>query len=181
MDDTERVSAETMLRCTRRRTSVSTSLAQATLADGQRGHVLPAFPVARRPALSRSQLNVPATSSRCRGGETLRAVSATAAAATATLLRLLVVPAEGTDLEEVDVARRLVAAAIPRGRVVGDEVAGLQSELLEKERVGGAGIERGSPGRRITEGDPLLRPSVDTVVKLEPADAIVIGCAQRRW
>ena len=71
----------------------------------------------------------------------LLAAAATAAAARLRLRRLVVL-AERPDLHEVDVARRrlrsLHAVGVGRLRVVGDEVARLEPELFEIDRVAGA-------------------------------------------
>src|SRR5690606_7312743 len=63
-----------------------------------------------------------------------------AAAGSAHLLGLSVVAAERADLDEVDVAGRVLRPGprvVPDTRVVRDEVAGLYVQLLEVERVAG--------------------------------------------
>ena len=77
------------------------------------------------------------------GREALRGV-ATPAAAPAAGFGLFVVPSEGSYLEKIDVARGAVATAIRRGRVIGNQIARLESQLLEKQGMGRAGIRRRS-------------------------------------
>ena len=81
-------------------------------------------------------------------------IAGTAAAATAAghRLRRLVVLAERPDLHEVDVARRRLAAGhgvvVGRLRVVRHEVAGLEAQLFEVDRVAWRSLRAASSRRR---------------------------------
>ena len=62
---------------------------------------------------------------------------------------------------------------VTRGGVVGDEVAGLESHLLEEQRVRGLRLRRPALGRR--ERDALLGAAIHAVAQLKRRDAVVIA------
>src|SRR5690606_19893849 len=91
------------------------------------------------------------------------------------LLGLSVVAAERADLDEVDVAGRVLRPGprvVPDTRVVRDEVAGLYVQLLEVERVAG-----GDARPAFTRSEQLDGPLVAAVHaedQLEGADPVVV-------
>src|SRR5690606_894998 len=98
-----------------------------------------------------------------------------AAAGSAHLLGLSVVAAERADLDEVDVAGRVLRPGprvVPDTRVVRDEVAGLYVQLLEVERV--AGGDARPAFTRSEQLDGLLVAAVHAEDQLEGADPVVV-------
>ena len=85
---------------------------------------------------------------------------------------------EGADLNEVEVALHLPGTAslvISSAAVVGDKVARLEFELLEKQRVSCGDLLK-TTLFRVKQVDRLLRPTIDRVGQAERADTeIVIG------
>ena len=111
-------------------------------------------------------------------GERLDLAAAAAATATAAALRLRLteVLVERADAQEVQVARRALAAlhavVVGRAREVRHRVARLHAQLFQVERVAGADLGQPvAPGEQL---DRLLRPAVDRVDELEIADAEVV-------
>ena len=91
---------------------------------------------------------------------------------------LLELPVEGAHLEEVDVAADRGAAArlrIPRAHVIGEEVAGLQLQVLAEDRVGS-----GRPGdaRRSAQAHDPLRPPHHAVHQLEAREPEIVDGAR---
>ena len=106
----------------------------------------------------------------------LTAGSAAATTASAAVrLRLAEVPAERTDAQEIQVARRLLALprrVVDRARVVRHRVARLDAELLEVEGVAGGHL--GQPVAAAEQLDGLLGAAVHRVDELEVANAEVV-------
>ena len=105
-------------------------------------------------------------------------VPTAAAAAAASLLGLAEVHTEGADFQEVDVTLRGAAirplVAVFNLGVVGNEVTGLEAEILEKERVT-SGDLRGRTA--VEQPDRVLGATVDRVDEKQLGDAVVVvGC-----
>ena len=109
---------------------------------------------------------------------TAAAAAAAATATTAALLGLAEVQTEGTDLQEVDVtlcraAIRPPVAVLHLG-VVGNEVTGLEAEILEKERVRAGNFLRCGA---VEQRNGILGATVNRVDEKQLGDAVVVvGC-----
>ena len=105
-----------------------------------------------------------------------RARASAASPSAGLLLRLAEIGLEAPDLEEVDVADRLLAAGarvVPRLGVVGDDVAGDKLVFLEEERVSRAHLAHWRRARA-EQLDGLLLPAVDREDELHLPDAVVV-------
>ena len=148
-------------------------LAQAALCDRERGRVLVALALDALGAVAHpvegAGHDVALPLHEIAG---VLPAAATAAASTARL-RFAIVARPGAHLEEVDVAQRLMSGRVARDRVVGNEVAGLESHLLEEQRVRGLRLLR-RLGER-DERDRALLAAVHAIAKLERCDTVIVA------
>ena len=109
------------------------------------------------------------------GESTVGSTTTATPAATTSLVGLAEVYTEGTNLEEIDVALGGAAVRPPVAvlhlGVVGNEVTGLEAEILEKERVRTGNLRCRGP---IEQPNRVLGATVDRVDKKQLGDAVVV-------
>ena len=150
-------------------------LAQPPLRDVQCRDVLAVLPGGRRRAVPKPVEGAGDDFALARHESLRRITTSSASATTATRFGLTIILPEWPHLQEVDIAHALVAGAVLCHRVVRDQVARGELELLEEERVCRARFESATT-TAVRKRQHLLLATIHAVAKLERLHAVVIRC-----